>query len=107
MARMTDTLKIVHKNQQKIQSYMHEQEEIQDEEEYQKRKQVKTPAPSVAISEEASKKLELIIQKIPKRKEDLFAFKINWELFERSNLIEKKLRSWLVQKSIEQIGLEE
>ncbi len=35
----------VHKNQQKIQSYMHEQEEIQDEEEYQKRKQVKTPAP--------------------------------------------------------------
>ena len=52
-------------------------------------------------------KLELIIQKIPKRKEDLFAFKINWELFERSNLIEKKLRSWLVQKSIEQIGLEE
>lgn len=61
----------------------------------------------MSISEEASKKLELIIQRIPKRKDELYAFKINWELFERSNLIEKKLRPWLVQKSIEQIGLEE
>ncbi len=54
-----------------------------------------------------SKKLERIISKIPKRKDELFEFPINWELFEKSNLIEKKLRPWLVQKSIEQIGLEE
>ena len=51
---------------------------------------------SIQISDDASKKLEVIIQKIPKRKDELFSFKINWDIFERSNLIEKKLRPWLV-----------
>ncbi|KRW99775.1 hypothetical protein PPERSA_07852 [Pseudocohnilembus persalinus] len=48
-----------------------------------------------------------IYKNIPKTKEDLFSYKINWPLLAKSDIIEKKIRPYLIQKSKEQLGDEE
>lgn len=44
---------------------------------------------------------------IPTDKVELFTFPIDWALFAKSSLLEKKVRPWLVAKCKEYLGQEE
>lgn len=48
-----------------------------------------------------------MIKQIPTNKQKLYAYPINWALFAKSGLLEKKVKAWLAKKSIEYIGAEE
>lgn len=61
----------------------------------------------IIVNESIKKELEQLIRKIPTKKGELFNYPINWTLFATSNLLETKVRPWLVNKSIEYIGAEE
>lgn len=40
-------------------------------------------------------------------REELFAFPINWQIVESHNIIQSKMRPWIVKKIIEYLGEEE
>ncbi len=40
-------------------------------------------------------------------REELFAFEINWQTVETHNIIQSKMRPWIVKKIIEYLGEEE
>lgn len=40
-------------------------------------------------------------------REELFAYKINWQVVEAHNIIQSKMRPWIVKKIIEYLGEEE
>jgi RNA-binding protein 25 len=51
--------------------------------------------------------LKKIFMSIPSDKNKLFSVPIDWALFATSNLLERKVRPWLVNKCIEYLGEEE
>jgi len=63
--------------------------------------------PKKLIDLSNKKKLEQIVNKIPKDKDSLFAFPVNWELAQKANLIESKIRPWVTARSKEYMGTEE
>ena len=40
-------------------------------------------------------------------REELFAYEINWQVVEKHNIIQSKMRPWIVKKIIEYLGEEE
>lgn len=40
-------------------------------------------------------------------REELFAYEINWQMVETHNIIQSKMRPWIVKKIIEYLGEEE
>ena len=48
-----------------------------------------------------------IYEKIPTKKTELFKFPINWEIIEKNNILEKRLRPWIVKKIKEYLGTDE
>ena len=78
--------------------------ENQQQDEIEKNKQA---AQAILSNEHIKKELENIILQIPKSKKDLFDYPINWTLFATSNILDKKVKPWLVNKSIDYIGTEE
>jgi len=76
-------------------------------------KSTKLPEPSRVIlaepqpeksEEEIKEVMKKIYTMIPQEKEDIFKFSIDWMSFVKSNLLERKVRPWLVQRSIEYLG---
>lgn len=58
----------------------------------------------VKLRDDEMKKL---IQQVPTDKARAFAFKINWDVVEAHNIVEKKLRPWVKKKVFEYLGSEE
>ena len=48
-----------------------------------------------------------IYLKLPTKKEDIFAFSLNYEALEEYSLIEKMVRPWVTRKVKEYLGVEE
>ena len=48
-----------------------------------------------------------MIKQIPTNKAKLYQYQIDWPLFAKSGLLERKVKAWLAKKSIEYIGAEE
>ncbi|EAR88233.2 RNA recognition motif protein (macronuclear) [Tetrahymena thermophila SB210] len=70
----------------------------------------KTPAPRQLSEEEMKKELKEILQRVPPisgNNSALFSFNFNWELFEKSGLLDKKIKPFLLKKSQELLGQEE
>ncbi|CAN0023001.1 unnamed protein product, partial [Choristocarpus tenellus] len=49
---------------------------------------------------------ELVVS-IPKDREELFAYPINWQVVEGHDIIKGKMRPWIVKKMVEYLGEEE
>jgi len=56
---------------------------------------------------DAKAKAQLVIDKIPTERADLFKFEIDWPLVEKHNIIELKMKTWVKKKIIEYLGEEE
>lgn len=56
---------------------------------------------------EAKAKALAIVDRIPKEKEELFAFVIDCSLIEKHNVVEEKMRPWVKKKIMEFLGEEE
>eukprot|EP00331_Platyophrya_macrostoma_P020680 CAMPEP_0176468914 /NCGR_PEP_ID=MMETSP0127-20121128/39426_1 /TAXON_ID=938130 /ORGANISM="Platyophrya macrostoma, Strain WH" /LENGTH=603 /DNA_ID=CAMNT_0017862673 /DNA_START=84 /DNA_END=1895 /DNA_ORIENTATION=+ len=90
------------------QSQVMETEKVTQETQAQPAEQITaTQAIKLLSNEEIKRELEKIISKIPKAKNELFEFPINWTLLLQSDLTERKIRPWLSQKTKEYIGDEE
>ena len=48
-----------------------------------------------------------IYLKLPTKKEDIFAFSLNYEALEEYSLVEKMVRPWVTRKVKEYLGVEE
>jgi len=48
-----------------------------------------------------------VIEKIPKEKDELFAYEIDWDTVQQHNIVEKKMRPWIDKKIVEYLGEEE
>eukprot|EP00828_Plagiopyla_frontata_P006461 TRINITY_DN1281_c0_g1_i3.p1 TRINITY_DN1281_c0_g1~~TRINITY_DN1281_c0_g1_i3.p1 ORF type:complete len:482 (-),score=108.32 TRINITY_DN1281_c0_g1_i3:64-1509(-) len=59
------------------------------------------------LNEDIKKEFERMIKQIPATKGKLYQYPINWALFAKSGLLERKVKAWLAKKSIEYIGAEE
>ncbi|CAF0775533.1 unnamed protein product [Didymodactylos carnosus] len=59
-----------------------------------------------ASTDERRQAVRKLIESIPTKKEDLFAFSIDWSLLD-SSLMEKRIKPWVTKKIIEYIGEEE
>lgn len=57
-------------------------------------------------SEEKKKQVKSLIERIPTTKEELFRYKIDWDMVD-STLMEKRIRPWVNKKITEYIGEEE
>lgn len=58
-------------------------------------------------AETIKEELKNLIKQIPQKKKDLFSFEIDWKLLAKSDIFERKVRPWLLQKSIEYLKEEE
>ncbi|CAF0896551.1 unnamed protein product [Adineta steineri] len=58
------------------------------------------------IQEEKRQAVRKLIENIPTKKEDLFAYELDWSLLD-STLMEKRIKPWIIKKIIEYIGEEE
>eukprot|EP01117_Protostelium_nocturnum_P000979 TRINITY_DN112_c3_g1_i1.p1 TRINITY_DN112_c3_g1~~TRINITY_DN112_c3_g1_i1.p1 ORF type:complete len:635 (+),score=289.52 TRINITY_DN112_c3_g1_i1:1992-3896(+) len=52
-------------------------------------------------------KVKSVIEQIPTTKEELFAYPINWEIIERNNIVEERMKGWVTKKVVEYLGEEE
>lgn len=61
------------------------------------------------LSEDERQKLrqKQIVDKIPTDKNDLFAYRIDWDRVERLDLINSAVKSWVIKKVVEYLGEEE
>ena len=57
--------------------------------------------------EESRNELKKILKMVPKRKKDIFAFEIDWDLIVNKDIIECKMHPWIKKKSNELFGNEE
>lgn len=60
--------------------------------------------------DDVKKQVELakkLYEKIPTRKNELFKYPVNWEIIEKSNIYEKKLRPWVANRIKDLLGSEE
>lgn len=51
--------------------------------------------------------IKKLVRKVPKKKKDIFAYKIDWDLIEKNKIIEKKIAPWVKKKWTDMIGNEE
>lgn len=56
------------------------------------------------IREEINKK---IMDMVPSDKDELFGFRIDWSVVSRYNVVEEKVRPWVVKKVVDFLGVEE
>ena len=61
---------------------------------------------SAQIQEEKRLAVRKLIESIPTRKEDLFNYPLDWALLD-TNLIEKRIKPWVIKKIVEYLGEEE
>jgi RNA-binding protein 25 len=52
-------------------------------------------------------KLKQIVDRIPTKRAELFAYTVEWEVVDRCDLVETVMRPWVVKKIIEYLGEEE
>ncbi|CAN0062655.1 unnamed protein product [Scytosiphon promiscuus] len=76
-------------------------------------------APASASPEASKNKVAAVVEKkgkardkelvgsIPKDIDELFAYEVNWQMVEAHNIIQSKMRPWIVKKIIEYLGEEE
>ena len=58
------------------------------------------------IEEKRSEMIKLM-KKIPKKKKEIFAFEVDWDLVQKCDIVEGKMHPWLKKKSMDQFGNEE
>eukprot|EP01128_Nolandella_sp_AFSM9_P007008 TRINITY_DN3735_c0_g1_i1.p1 TRINITY_DN3735_c0_g1~~TRINITY_DN3735_c0_g1_i1.p1 ORF type:complete len:581 (+),score=101.38 TRINITY_DN3735_c0_g1_i1:29-1744(+) len=63
--------------------------------------------PSEADREKQREAAQAVVKQIPTNKEDLFAFPVDWALFDKAKLSESKVRPWIAMKMEEILGEEE
>lgn len=48
-----------------------------------------------------------LMRKVPQKRADIYNYKLDWSLIEKSNLLKAKILPWVRQKSVELLGEEE
>ena len=71
-----------------------------------KRSKLSTQLQSSSEAEERKRADKRLVESIPTGREELFAFKIDWEQLD-TTLMEKRIKPWLNKKIVEYIGEEE
>ena len=51
--------------------------------------------------------LKRLLKKVPKKKKEVFAFDLKWDIIVKHDLVETKMHPWLKKKSMELFGNEE
>eukprot|EP00697_Spironema_sp_BW2_P002912 gnl/Spiro4/13886_TR7421_c0_g1_i1.p1 gnl/Spiro4/13886_TR7421_c0_g1~~gnl/Spiro4/13886_TR7421_c0_g1_i1.p1 ORF type:complete len:148 (-),score=16.68 gnl/Spiro4/13886_TR7421_c0_g1_i1:4-417(-) len=64
-------------------------------------------APLIFDKKQKEKITQLAIEKVPKEKDQLYAFEIDWVIVESNDIIEAKLKPWISSKIKEFLGDEE
>eukprot|EP01091_Cochliopodium_minus_P008584 TRINITY_DN1975_c0_g2_i2.p1 TRINITY_DN1975_c0_g2~~TRINITY_DN1975_c0_g2_i2.p1 ORF type:complete len:610 (-),score=268.16 TRINITY_DN1975_c0_g2_i2:13-1842(-) len=64
-------------------------------------------APLIFDKKQKEKITQLVIEKVPKDKEQLYAFEIDWVIVESNDIVEGKLKPWISSKIKEFLGGEE
>lgn len=59
------------------------------------------------LLEEKRSELTRLLKKIPKKKREIFAFEIDWDLVHTHSIVENKMHPWLKKKSMDLFGNEE
>eukprot|EP01123_Difflugia_compressa_P001378 TRINITY_DN11581_c0_g1_i1.p1 TRINITY_DN11581_c0_g1~~TRINITY_DN11581_c0_g1_i1.p1 ORF type:complete len:245 (-),score=72.47 TRINITY_DN11581_c0_g1_i1:281-1015(-) len=69
-----------------------------------KRRTLQTLEPDASMQQINTKKL---VDQIPTEKEELFSFKIDWQVIDKHDIVEGKMRPWVAKKISEFLGEEE
>ncbi|KYQ89655.1 RNA-binding region RNP-1 domain-containing protein [Tieghemostelium lacteum] len=63
-----------------------------------------TPTSTNTISNRSKEEITELISKIPTEKEDVLKMKMEWDIIDKLDLIEKKMRPWITKKTTEFMG---